>query len=330
MTAAITRAIHTNGIRMAVSEQGEGPPVVLCHGFPEIAYSWRHQIPALATAGFHAITPDQRGYGATERPAAVTDYDIRHLTGDLVGLLDALGLQRAVFAGHDWGGIVVWHMALLHPARPAGVIGVNTPYFPRPSAPPLTLMRAMWGDNYYVVHFQKPGEADTALARDVRRVFTQLVRSGVPLAETRTPRHGRNLVEVVTGPEPPGRLLLSEDELQHLRTRLRADRLHGRDQLVPQPGPELGDDAPARRGEGRGPRAHDHRGARPRPAARAGRGDARPRARSRDGHDPGLRPLDAAGAARRALRHHDRLAHAPVPQRVSTAAAHPAGSSIWG
>jgi len=213
MTAAITRAIHTNGIRMAVSEQGEGPPVVLCHGFPEIAYSWRHQIPALATAGFHAIAPDQRGYGATERPAAVTDYDIRHLTGDLVGLLDALGLQRAVFAGHDWGGIVVWHMALLHPARTAGVIGVNTPYFPRPSAPPLTLMRAMWGDNYYVVHFQKPGEADTALARDVRRVFTQLMRSGVPLEETRKLWHRRNLVEAVTGPELPGRPLLSEEEL---------------------------------------------------------------------------------------------------------------------
>src|SRR5438874_2227551 len=289
MTAAITRAIHTNGIRMAVSEQGEGPPVVLCHGFPEIAYSWRHQIPALAAAGFHAIAPDQRGYGATERPAAVTDYDIRHLTGDLVGLLDALGLQRAVFAGHDWGGIVVWHVALLHPARTAGVIGVNTPYFPRPSAPPLTLMRAMWGDNYYVVHFQKPGEADTALARDVRRVFTQLMRSGVPLEETRKLWHRRNLVEAVMGPE-------------------------------------LRDDARARRGDHRRPVVDDHRGARPRPAAPAGRGDARPRARSRDGHDPGLRPLDAAGATRRALPHHDRLAHAPLPPGLSTADAEPAGS----
>src|SRR5207247_75007 len=142
MTAASWRSIHTNGIRMAVSEQGAGLPVVLCHGFPEIAYSWRHQMPALAAAGFRAIAPDQRGYGETDRPAAVRDYDIHHLTADLLGLLDAPGL-----------------------------------------------------------------------ARDVRRVFTQLVRSGVPLAETRTPRHG-NLVEVVAGPEPPGRLLLSEDELR--------------------------------------------------------------------------------------------------------------------
>src|SRR6266702_4678788 len=193
MTAASWRTIHTNGIRMAVSEQGAGLPVVLCHGFPEIAYSWRHQLPAVAAAGFRAIAPDQRGYGETDRPAAVSDYDIHQLTADLVGLLDALGLERAVFAGHDWGGIVVWHMPLLHPARTAGVIGVNTPYFPRSSAPPVTLMRALWGDDYYIVHFQKPGEADAALARDVRRVFTQLVRSGVPLAGTRTPRPGRNL-----------------------------------------------------------------------------------------------------------------------------------------
>src|SRR5438876_546878 len=89
---------------MAITEQGEGPPVVLCHGFPELAYSWRHQLPALAAAGFRAIAPDQRGYGGTDCPEAVTDYDIHHLTGDLAGLLDVLGVERAVFVGHDWGG----------------------------------------------------------------------------------------------------------------------------------------------------------------------------------------------------------------------------------
>ena len=208
------RTIATNGIRMAIAEQGAGPAVVLCHGFPEIGYSWRHQLPALAAAGFRAIAPDQRGYGGTDRPAAVADYDIHHLTGDLVGLLDALGIERAVFVGHDWGGIVVWHMPLLHPTRSAGVIGVNTPYLPRLSAPPLTLLRAMWGENYYIVHFQKPGEADAALAHDVRRVFTQLVRSGVPLAETRKYWRGRNMVEAIEGEELPGRPLLAEDELQ--------------------------------------------------------------------------------------------------------------------
>jgi epoxide hydrolase A/B len=213
MSVLPMRIVRTNGIRMAVAEQGDGPAVVLCHGFPEIAYSWRHQLPALAAAGFRAIAPDQRGYGATESPPSVNDYDIHHLTGDLVGLLDALGLERAVFAGHDWGGIVVWHMALLHPARTAGVIGVNTPYFPRSSAPPLTLMRAMWGDNYYVVHFQKAGDADARLVRDVPRVFTQLMRAGVPAAGPATLQHGRNMVEAIEGPELPGQPLLSAAEL---------------------------------------------------------------------------------------------------------------------
>jgi pimeloyl-ACP methyl ester carboxylesterase len=213
MAGETTRTIRTNGIRMAVTEQGRGPAVVLCHGFPETAYSWRHQLPALAAAGFRAIAPDQRGYGGTDRPDAVADYDIHHLTGDLVGLLDALGLGRAVFAGHDWGGIIVWMMPLLHPARTTGVIGVNTPYFPRPSAPPIGLMRAIWGENYYVVHFQKPGEADAALARDVRRVFTQLMRAGVPHGSLGALPTGRNMVEMIAGPELPGRPLLSEEEL---------------------------------------------------------------------------------------------------------------------
>ena len=212
--AASTRTIAANGIRIAVTEAGEGPAVVLCHGFPELAYSWRHQIPALARAGFRAVAPDQRGYGGTDRPAAVADYDIHHLTGDLVGILDALGIERAVFAGHDWGGVVVWHMPLLHPARTAGVIGVNTPYFPRSSAPPVGIMRAIWGDNYYVVHFQRPGEADGALARDVRRVFTQLMRAGVPVERAQMVRADRNLVDAIFGEDLPGRPLLAPEDLQ--------------------------------------------------------------------------------------------------------------------
>ena len=175
--------VRTNGIDMAVIEQGDGPAVVLCHGFPELAYSWRHQIPALAQAGFRAIAPDQRGYGGTDRPAAVEDYDLEHLAGDLIGLIDALGIEQAVFAGHDWGGIIVWQMPLLHPDRVAGVIGVNTPAFQRAPVAPLSLFRAMFGDNYYICHFQQPGVADAGLARDVRRVFTQLMRCGVPLEQ---------------------------------------------------------------------------------------------------------------------------------------------------
>src|SRR6516162_10714127 len=93
---------------------GSGPAVVLCHGFPELAYSWRHQLPALAAAGYRAIAPDQRGYGLTSRPEKVEDYDIAHLTGDLAGLLDALEIKNAIFCGHDWGGLVVWQMPLFH------------------------------------------------------------------------------------------------------------------------------------------------------------------------------------------------------------------------
>jgi pimeloyl-ACP methyl ester carboxylesterase len=210
---------QTNGIRMAVTQEGDGFPVVLCHGFPELAHSWRNQIPALAAAGFRAIAPDQRGYGGTDRPAAVPDYDIHHLTGDLAGLLDALGLERAVFVGHDWGGIIAWHMPLLHPARTAGVIGVNTPYFPRPSAPPVGLMRAIWGEQYYAVHFQKPGEADAALAKDVRRVFTQLMRAGVPGERLLPLAAARNMVDVIFGDELPGRPLLRPEDLDvYVRT----------------------------------------------------------------------------------------------------------------
>ena len=173
--------VQTNGIRMAVTEQGEGPAVVLCHGFPELAYSWRHQVPALAAAGFRAIAPDQRGYGDTDRPETLETFDMEHLAADLVGLLDALGIEKAVFAGHDWGGIIAWQMPLLHPDRVAGVIGVNTPAFQRAPIPPLTIFRGTMGDNFYICHFQQPGVADAGLAQDVRRVFTQLMRRGVPL-----------------------------------------------------------------------------------------------------------------------------------------------------
>ena len=209
--------VRTNGITMAIRDEGSGLAVVLCHGFPELAYSWRHQVPALARAGFRAIAPDQRGYGGTDRPEAIAAYDIHALTGDLVGMLDALGLERAVFVGHDWGGFIAWHMPLLHPARTAGVIGVNTPYIPRAFAPPLTIFRQLFGDNYYVCHFQEPGVADAGLARDPRRVFTQLMRRGVPIAETeaRLAALGRmpNMVEMVSEGTPLGAPLLDDGEI---------------------------------------------------------------------------------------------------------------------
>ena len=129
----------------------------MCHGFPELAYSAGDtRSRRSATPGFRAIAPDQRGYGLTSRPEKVEDYDIHHLTGDMVGMLDALGIKKAVFVGHDWGGIVVWYMPLLHPDRVAGVIGVNTPFMPRAPMDPIALMRMSFGEDMYIVHFQKP------------------------------------------------------------------------------------------------------------------------------------------------------------------------------
>ena len=125
------RFIETNGLRMHLAEQGEGPVVLLCHGFPELWYFWRHQLKGLAAAGFHAVAPDMRGYGETDRPEAIDQYTLLHLVGDMVGLLDAIDQETAVIAGHDWGAPVAWHAALLRPDRFRAVIGLSVPFVPR-------------------------------------------------------------------------------------------------------------------------------------------------------------------------------------------------------
>src|SRR5439155_4780996 len=122
------RTVETNGIRMHVAEQGTGPLVLMCHGFPESWYSWRHQLGALAAAGFHAVAPDMRGYGNSDRPEAIDQYTLFHLVGDMVGLLDALEVKNAVIVGHDWGAPVAWHSALFRPDRFRAVIGLSVPF----------------------------------------------------------------------------------------------------------------------------------------------------------------------------------------------------------
>jgi soluble epoxide hydrolase/lipid-phosphate phosphatase len=174
------RLDNVNGLAMHVVEQGAGTPVVLCHGFPELWYSWRHQIPALADAGFHAIAPDQRGYGDTTAPAEIDAYDQRHLCDDLVALLDALGLDDAVFVGHDWGGAVVWNMALHHPDRVRAVAGVNTPYAPQGERPLIEAVADQPGIWDYQLYFQEPGVAEAELEADVDKTFRLLFRSSDP------------------------------------------------------------------------------------------------------------------------------------------------------
>ncbi|MCF8470423.1 MAG: alpha/beta hydrolase [Parvibaculum sp.] len=218
--------IETNGIKMAVYEQGpkDGLPVVLCHGWPELAYSWRHQMPALAAAGFRVIAPDQRGYGNTGGPKGkenVALYDIEHLAGDLMGLLDALDIGKAVFCGHDWGGLVVWQAALLHPDRMKGVIGVNTPFIPRLTTDPIAAMRAVYGDDMYIVFFQKFGEAEKLLGADTARSLRFFYRrSGVTMKEWEAmPAEAKNLafLKALQAPESEwrGTELLSEEELAY-------------------------------------------------------------------------------------------------------------------
>jgi len=166
------RLIPTNGVELHVLEEGEGPLVVLCHGFPELAYSWRRQIPALAGAGFRVIAPDLRGFGGSSAPAEPEAYDVGCLCGDLCGLLDAVGEESAVFVGHDWGANAVWSLSLLHPERVRAVAGLSVPFVPRAAAPPLPIMRRHLGEDFYIVWFQQPGVADAALAKDVRRTLT--------------------------------------------------------------------------------------------------------------------------------------------------------------
>jgi pimeloyl-ACP methyl ester carboxylesterase len=188
------RHIQTNGIGMHIAELGHGPLVVMCHGFPESWYSWRHQLRAMANAGFHAVAPDMRGYGRTDAPAAIDQYTLLHLVGDIVGLVDALGGEPAVIAGHDWGAPVAWHAALLRPDRFRGVIGLSVPYRPRSSAPPTTLMPKSEEALFYQLYFQEPGVAEAEFESDPRRSLHAMLYGG---SGDRPPRDGTAEVGMV-------------------------------------------------------------------------------------------------------------------------------------
>lgn len=186
VVAPTERLVDVNGVRLRVIEAGQrgAPVVVLAHGFPELAYSWRHQIPVLADAGYHVLAPDQRGYGGSSRPEAVEGYDIHHLTADLVGLLDDVGVRQAVFIGHDWGAMVVWHTALLHPDRVRAVTGLSVPPIPRARSRPTERWREKFGADFYMLRYQEPGVADAEMAADVaatmREMFSGLTGPDAP------------------------------------------------------------------------------------------------------------------------------------------------------
>jgi pimeloyl-ACP methyl ester carboxylesterase len=216
------RLVDTNGVRLRVVEAGDrgAPVVVLAHGFPELAYSWRHQIPVLAEAGYHVLAPDQRGYGGSSRPDEIHAYDIRALTTDIVGLLDDVGAERAVWIGHDWGAPVVWHAPLLHPDRVTAVAALSVPATPRSQVAPTRAWRKLFGENFfYILYFQEPGVADAELngdpARAIRRLMGGLRTDGDPAAGMRMAAPGpEGFIDRL--PEPDALPdWISQDELDH-------------------------------------------------------------------------------------------------------------------
>lgn len=202
---------HSNGIRMHFVEQGEGPLVVMCHGWPESWYSYRHQIPALAAAGFRAIAPDQRGYGQTDAPEPIEAYHVLNLTGDIVGLVNSLGAEQAVIVGHDWGALVAAYCALLRPDMFRALVLLSVPYIPRGPVRPAVMYKMITQEkNFYQEYFQEPGRVEKELEADVRRTMLGLLysASGDPAPEHRWQflfDKSKRLIDTITIPDrlPP-------------------------------------------------------------------------------------------------------------------------------
>jgi pimeloyl-ACP methyl ester carboxylesterase len=206
--------IPVNGVELEVFEAGRensGNPIVLCHGWPEHAWSWRHQLPALVAAGYHVIVPNQRGYGNSSRPEGVADYDIEHLAGDLVALLDHYGYRDATFVGHDWGAMVVWGLALLHPMRVGRIINLSLPYQERGDIPWIDFLEQILGPDYYFVHFNRqPGVADAILDANVARFLTNLYRKNLPQT---APEPGMAMINLARAETPLGEKVMSDEDL---------------------------------------------------------------------------------------------------------------------
>jgi pimeloyl-ACP methyl ester carboxylesterase len=227
------RRVAVNGVELSVLEAGDAgnPLIILSHGFPESAYSWRHQLPVLAGAGYHVIAPDQRGYGSSSVPKEVTDYGIRQLTGDLVALVDDAGQQDAIFVGHDWGGWIVWETARLHTDRVRAVVGVSVPAVQWP-APPVQMMRAAFADNFfYILYFQQVGPPEAELGADpaetIRKTFWGASHQGF-----RMPTETRKMADtgfLTNMPEPPALpwSWFTEDDLQHYAQQFRQSGFFG-------------------------------------------------------------------------------------------------------
>jgi pimeloyl-ACP methyl ester carboxylesterase len=199
-----TRTVSANGIELFVREEGKGPLVLLCHGWPELSYSWRHQIAGLAAAGFHVVAPDMRGYGYTSAPADISAYSIFDTVGDMVGLVQAVGETKAVIIGHDWGAPVAWHAALFRPDMFTAVAGLSVPPPFRGRARPLDMLKANGITNFYWQYFQTPGVAEAEFERDLALTFRTLIgpRGFSDPAEATFIKPGMGFLGDTTGDRP--------------------------------------------------------------------------------------------------------------------------------
>uniref|UniRef100_A0A7N0TAG2 soluble epoxide hydrolase n=1 Tax=Kalanchoe fedtschenkoi TaxID=63787 RepID=A0A7N0TAG2_KALFE len=175
--------IHTNGIDLHVASIGRGQPILFLHGFPELWYSWRHQMLALSSLGYRAIAPDLRGYGDSDAPPSAQSYTVLHIIGDLVGLLDALGIGQVLLVGHDWGAIIAWWFCLIRSERVKALVNLSVPFLRRhPVKKPVEIFRGLLGDDYYVCRFQQPEEAEGEFARaGTEKIIKKFFASRDPL-----------------------------------------------------------------------------------------------------------------------------------------------------
>ena len=172
------RMIKSNGLNMRIAEMGEGPLVILVHGWPESWYSWRHQLPALAKAGYHVVAPDMRGYGKTDAPEKVEDYDTVKIAADIVGIIDAMGEETAIVMGHDWGSVIAWNCMLLHPDRFSALVAMSVPYSGRAQSSPVGGMKQAFGENFfYILYFQEYGVAEKEFDADPHGILSRLYLS---------------------------------------------------------------------------------------------------------------------------------------------------------
>ena len=231
MSGITHRTVKTNGIHLHIAEAGEGPLVLLLHGWPESWYSWRHQLTALAAAGYHAVAPDVRGYGQSDKPRAIEAYSMKNLLADFVGLLDALGEKTAVVVGHDWGAAMAWNSAALHPERFRAVVGMSVPYLGRAPVPPTQLFKSMFKDNwFYILYFQEPGVAEAEFEADIPRTMRTIL-AGVAGFDTRAEvvRSKRKGDTFLTGLDAPRTLpsWLTEEDLAHFVKELSGSGFRG-------------------------------------------------------------------------------------------------------